>query len=343
MSGPSHVEPAEPLLSAPASDSLMFRSPRPRGFTQQVTAALLQPGYFFRTLFAGERLSRGWLGAAVLILVLVGIAAVPSQTGTSATPDGLPVGPAGGPPAVLEGGGGPASPGSAPVDGGGGPTTGASASDVADAWTTALLAASGFVVAWIAVSFLLIMAPLFNGRPADYARALQVAVWASLPFAVMGVLRLIYVAAGGEPGKPGISGLLDDWKGYADLPVFVQSLLLSLTEHLTLFWLWNLFLLGLGARLALGGRRWIAAIIVILWAVLLVVTPVALGVTRAPEPGQPGEVLLPEGPSGGPSDAPPLEGQDGLPGGVPVQPRGNLLQPRPGGSGGVNIDVAPGN
>lgn len=318
MSGPSQVEPAEPLLPGQASDSLIFRTPRPRGFLQQVTAALLQPGYFFRTLFAGEHLARGWLGAAILILVLVGIAAAPGQASTSTTPETVSGG-VGAPPGILEGGGGPGGPSGLPVDGGGAPVSGPSASEVADAWTTSLLAASGFIVGWVAVSVLLVMAPLFNGQPADYARALQVAVWASLPFVVMALLRLIFSAAGGVPGKVGISGLLDDWAGYTALPVFLQGLLLSLTEHLTLFWLWNLFLIGLGARLALGGRRWVAVTIVLLWAVLVVVTPVALGITRAPEPEQPAAIGQPDVLPGRMPSEIPGEGRSPAQMGAPVQ------------------------
>jgi hypothetical protein len=305
MSGPSQVEPAEPLLPGQASDSLMFRTPRPRGFLQQATALLLQPGYFYRTLFVGGHLARGWLAAALVILVLVGIAAVPSQASTdTATPTG-PGDLSGAPPGIFEGGGGPISPVGPPGDVGGGATvTGASPAAIADAWTTALLAGTGFIVSWIAVAALLVMAPLFSGQPANYARALQVAVWASLPFALMALLRLIFSAAGGEPGKMGISGLLDDWTGYRDLPVILQSLLLSLTEHLTLFWLWNLFLIGLGARLALGGRRWVAATIVVLWAILVVVTPVTLGITRPAEPEQPTTITVPDGPPGEVPDEP---------------------------------------
>ena len=48
---------------------------RPRGLWGQVWMALLQPGYFFRTLPLMED-TRTWLWAAVLILALTGISAV---------------------------------------------------------------------------------------------------------------------------------------------------------------------------------------------------------------------------------------------------------------------------
>src|SRR5215470_5262136 len=48
---------------------------RPRGLWGQVWMALLQPGYFFRTLPLIED-SRTWLWAAILILALMGLSAV---------------------------------------------------------------------------------------------------------------------------------------------------------------------------------------------------------------------------------------------------------------------------
>lgn len=183
---------------------------------------------------------------------------------------------------------GPAGPG-----GPGAPGSAAGTSDVAATWTTALLAASGMVVAWIVVAGLLSLAPMFNGAAPSFARNLQIAVWASAPFGLMAALRLIYYSAGGMPGEAGISGLLPQWSGYADLPVFLQSVVLSLAGQLTVFWVWNLVLIGLGARLALGGTRWASAFVVLIWIVLVVVTPVAVGTTRAPLPEAPEIITLP--------------------------------------------------
>jgi hypothetical protein len=274
----------------PRGESPLTRRARPRGFVQQVSTVLIQPGLFFRSLLAAGHESRQWLWAAILILALVGISAVRHEAlaGAGADTVQLPPGASGpgGPP--MSGPAGPAGPGGPSI-----PGSAAGMSDVAATWTTALLAASGVIVAWIVVAALLSLVPMFNGVAPSFARNMQIAVWASMPLGLMAALQLIYYSAGGMPGEAGISGLLTQWSGYADLPVFLQSVVLSLTSQLTIFWVWNLVLIGLGARLALGGKRWAAAFVVLIWIVLVVVTPVAVGTTRAPLPEAPEIITLP--------------------------------------------------
>jgi hypothetical protein len=279
---------------------------RPRSLWGQVWMALLQPGYFFRTLPLMED-TRTWLWAAVLILALTGISAVRQDQ-------------------MLNGGGGSAPPvdfggnatggdlgGSkgefqiAPIDGGGGgggeipfdpgnvPTTPGAVStrDVSTTWTTALLASAAIVVGWFVLTAILSEVTLFNGRVPSLGQNLQVAIWATIPFALMALLQLIYYAAGGQPRSDGLSGLLAEWNAYTSLPSFWQSVILSLTSRLTLFWLWSLILIYIGARNALRGKRWASAIVVVVWAVLLVVVPVVTGTVKAPEDNVP-DILSPD-------------------------------------------------
>lgn len=289
---------------------------RPRGLWGQVWMALLQPGYFFRTLPLMED-TRTWLWAAVLILALTGISAVRQDallngTGSAPTVDFGSGEITGG----DLGGGGIPSKGEfqvAPIDGGGGggeipfdtgipPTTPGSDSsgDVSTTWTTALLASTAVILGWFVLTMILSEVTLFNGRVPSLGQNFQVAVWATIPFALMAGLQLIYYAAGGKAGDVGVSGLLAEWGGYSRLPNFWQNVILSLASRLTLFWLWSLILIYIGARNALRGKRWASALVVVVWATLLVVVPVITGAVKAPDDGMP-DVLSP--------DTPPTNGQ----------------------------------
>jgi hypothetical protein len=279
---------------------------RPRGLWGQVWMALLQPGHFFRTLPLMED-TRTWLWAAVLILALTGISAVRQDQMLNGS---------GGAPTVDFNNGGGGDLGSipskgefqvSPIDGGGGgggeipfdpsviPSTpgAATTSDVSTTWTTALLASAAIIIGWFVLTVILSEVTLFNGRAPSLGQNLQVAIWATIPFALMAVLQLIYFAAGGKPRADGLSGLLTEWNAYTSLPSFWQSVILSLTSRLTLFWLWSLVLIYIGARNALRGKRWASAIVVVVWAVLLVVVPVVSGTIKAPEDNVP-DILSPD-------------------------------------------------
>jgi hypothetical protein len=280
---------------------------RPRGLWGQVWMVVLQPGYFFRTLPLLEA-TRSWLWAAVLILALTGISAVrqaallsgdanagappvdfgaPPDTSGGDFGGGIAVSPAGGfSVAPIDGGGGGG--GEFPLDGGVPPdipTTGSS-TDITTTWTTALLAGAAMVFGWFLLTVMLSEVTLFNGRAPSLGQNFQVAIWASVPFALMAALQLVFFAAGGQAGEAGMSGLLSDWVGYSALPHFWQSIILSLASRLTLFWLWSLILIYVGARHALHGKRWASALVVVIWAIFLVIVPVVTGAVKAPEQTQ---------------------------------------------------------
>lgn len=308
-------------------DYALARRTRPRGLVGQIGMVLFEPGAFFRALSLAEN-SRQWVWAAVLILALVGISAVRQsalQSGgtpvASAPPiTDIPGGgmPFGGP--NMSGGPGTSGGGMSPAE----LTGGSSGSDVSSTWTTALLAAAGILLGWMILAVLLCEVSLFNGVAPRLGRNFQIAIWASVPVGLMAALQLLYYAAGGTVGAPGISGLLSEWHGYADLPHFLQSLLLSLTSHLTLFWLWSLALIFIGARMALRGRSWAVLLVVVAWVLVAVIAPVLTGDIAAPEDtgavpdmaqpgmfepptGDAGDMLAPDG--GRPQFAP----EDGLP------------------------------
>jgi hypothetical protein len=267
---------------------------RPRGLWGQSWTVVLQPGYFFRTMPAMAD-TRSWLWAAILVLALTGISAVRQEALLNApdlgtiTPDfgGAPPGTdiTGSGDIVSGGGGGgfEAGPG-IPSDVGVPPTTpSGDTPDVTSTWTTALLTASGIILGWLVLAVLLSEVSLFNGHAPALGQNLQIAIWASIPLALMAALQLVFYAAGGKVGGSGVSGLLTDWEAYQSMSPFMRSLILSFTSRLTLFWLWSLILIYVGARMTLQGKWYASVIVVVAWAVVLVVAPVVAGTIKAPE------------------------------------------------------------
>ncbi len=274
---------------------------RPRGVLGQVWTSVLQPGYFYRTLPPMAD-TRQWLWVAVLILALTGFGAVRQEAlkngdgGGSVTPIDVNTPPGtdlggGGFGGVIGGGGTiPLDPGlgGPPADFGGIPTTDTSTSGdgagISRNLTIAVINSAGIMLGWAILTVLLCEVALFNGQLPSLGQNLQVAIWTSVPIALMAGLQLVFYAAGGTVGEPGISGLLKDWPAYETMPQFLKSVMLSLATHLTLFWVWSLALLYVGARQALNGKRWAVLIVVVIWAVVVVIVPVLSGAIAAPEP-----------------------------------------------------------
>ncbi len=329
---------------------------RPRGLWGQVWLSVLQPAYFFRTMPLLED-TRTWLWAAVLILALTGISAVRQDAllnGNAGAPsiDFGNVTPGG----ATDSSGRPTKSGfsAVPVDGGGGggetpfdsgiPSTipgdlgGGSTSDVTTTWTTALLSGTGILIGWFVLTVILSEVTLFNGRAPSLGQNFQVAVWASIPFALMAGLQLIYYAAGGKVGGAGLSGLLVEWNAYDTLPAFWRSIILSLTSRMTLFWVWSLILIYIGARHTLQGKRWASVLVVVIWAILLVVVPVVTGAVKAPETID--ETALPEITVPGESDIPNellVPGEENLSG----DPQGRFADEQSGAGTNVQTTLDP--
>jgi hypothetical protein len=271
---------------------------RPRGLWGQITTSLLRPALFFRTLApAGE--TRQWLWAAILVLALVGIASVRYSALSNAAPADPGIIDPGFPPDMggemgggdmgggidmggggMEGGDfGGIPPGGIPTDPNV-PVAGEESTLTADL-TMALLAAANVILGWIVLTIMLIVVPMLRGRAPRLGQNLQIAVWSSLPFAVMAIVQLLYWSSGGKIGEPGVQGLLSDFKQVETLDPTVQALLISFTSRLTIFWLWSLMLVYFGARFALGGWRIVAFLVVIAWALIQIGAPVITGTITA--------------------------------------------------------------
>jgi len=254
-----------------------------RGLVSQISTALFQPMTFYETL-PPMRQTRQWLWVGFIILAMIGLSAVQQATATPSTNNTDAIAPI---PDPFSDFGGEIIPpeggfdfGSPPIDPNA-PATGGDTPQTVNNWTTALVAASQLVLLWAVLSTMLIVVPMFKGKPPQFGENLQIAIYASLPLAVMAILQLIYIAAGGVMGKAGLSGLVDEIPAYAATDPFVQSLILSATSQTTLFMLWSLMMVYFGGRALLGGNRLIIFLVIMAWVALLVIMPVVTGTIQA--------------------------------------------------------------
>ncbi|HRE49507.1 MAG TPA: hypothetical protein PLD47_17410, partial [Aggregatilineales bacterium] len=180
---------------------------RPKGLSANIGATLTQPISLFRSLV--EAPQRQWLTIALIVLILVGLAAVrfdarlrESAAGGIATEGGVPISPSGGGgvPPPGGGGGGVPPPSGGGGDLGGGGTAPPTTADVGTVWTTALLAGTRLALMWGGMAILLSLVSLLQGRAPDMALNLHVAIWSSLPLGVMALLQIIYYGMGGAVG-----------------------------------------------------------------------------------------------------------------------------------------------
>src|SRR5690606_10775332 len=104
-----------------------------------------------------------------------------------------------------------------------------------------------------------------------------------------------FYAAGGKVGSDGVSGVLAEREAYKSMSPLAQSLILSFTSRLTLFWVWSLILIYVAARSTLPGQRFASVIVVVAWALVLIVMPVVTGTIKPPQATA--EEVIPTDPS----------------------------------------------
>jgi hypothetical protein len=230
---------------------------------------LFQSGDFFRT-FPAPGQSRHWLWVAALVLALVGLGAVRYDAHSNAEATAIPDPGFADSPATDEFGAFPPD-GSMMLP----ESTATQPANISDTWTVALQASSSVIVEWFILALLLCEVSLLRFKMPHLGRNLQIAIWTSVPLALMAGLQLIYYAAGGTPGEPGLSGLLDELSGFNELAGIAQDLLRSFASRLTLFWLWSLVLIYIGARQALRGKQWAVVLMLAVWIAFLVIAPLA--------------------------------------------------------------------
>ena len=269
-----------------------------RGLIAQISTALFQPITFFETL-APMRQTRQWLWIGFIILALIGVSAVQQvssqSTPTATTETSTNIPPIGDP---FSGGGdfgGGIDFGTPPpINTGGGTST--DSTQTVNNWTVALIEATRLIIMWGALSMMLIVVPMFKGKPPQVGENIQVAIYASLPLGVMAALQLIFMAAGGQIGAAGVSGLVDEMPIYQTADPFLRSLILSGASQTTLFMLWSLLMVYFGGRFLLRGHRITVLLVIIAWVALLIITPVVTGAIQAEsaEITTPTDELLPD-------------------------------------------------
>jgi hypothetical protein len=176
-----------------------------------------------------------------------------------------------------------------------------------ETWTLVILTAVLTLAAWLALALLLALVSLFGGRRPRFGANLQIAVWSSVPFALMSLLGVLYVATGGQVLSAGLTRLVWQQEAVQTAPDALRLLILALFANITVFGLWHLIVAAIGARVALRGPLWGIAIVLLLWVAVTTAAPVVLD--RVPLPSD--QAAAPGGDMGG------MPGGDfgGMPGG----------------------------
>jgi len=245
----------------------------------EVGSLLTRPKAFFQK----TPRNRHWLVAAILILGIVGLCAF-SQGTTSTSSSTSSASTSGFSLTMLQTGSTAASTpgaqtGSSTSTSGAATTAASTAAATTSTLTTnaklisALAGACGILAMWGGQALLLSLVPMFRGYAPRLERGFQIAVWASLPLALMLVVRQIGFAMGSTGGSLGLSLLLTQWSDYPKLGQLARRIIATFLSNFTLFWLWSLLLMYFGARFALGGRRFVAVFVVVLWVLTSTTVP----------------------------------------------------------------------
>jgi hypothetical protein len=124
---------------------------------------------------------------------------------------------------------------------------------------------TGLWLGWGILSGLLHLASTLLGGRGTMSSALNIAAWASLPFVLRDLLRVVYMSIAGHTiVSAGLSGFVTGTEGGA---LFLANLL----KHVDLFLLWQVFLLVLGFSMvdSLPGGKAIAGVVIVLLISLL--------------------------------------------------------------------------
>ena len=120
---------------------------------------------------------------------------------------------------------------------------------------------------WVLVAGLLHLGSTLLGGRGSMQGALTIAAWASLPFALRDLLRVVYMLSAGHAiGSPGLSG-------FATSPGFVPQLL----SRLDIFVIWYILLLIIGFIIADGLSRGKAVFGVVTVMLLILLVQAGLG------------------------------------------------------------------
>lgn len=224
------------------------------GLVGQLQQVILHPVAFFKTLpETATSESRTWLWAALLILAIIGTAAVQQDktlVDTAVTASTT---------AVL-----------------------ASEDSTLQAdLVTGLSAASLMVVAWVGQAILMIPIALLAGKRPQFNLKVQIAIWASVPLALIALVRIILFAIGLESGYQGISGIFlrnpELW-GWETTTAPMQLFILNIASHISIFGLWNLILLYYGVKYCIVDNLWLCLLFIVMWVLSVFLIPTILDI-----------------------------------------------------------------
>lgn len=120
---------------------------------------------------------------------------------------------------------------------------------------------AGLWLGWLLLAALLHFGSTLLGGRGSMQGALNIVAWASLPFAVRDILRIVFMLTAGHAiNSPGLSG-------FGSTTGFVSQLL----SHLDIFLVWNIILLILGFQIAdsLTRSKAVAGVVVIVMLAVL--------------------------------------------------------------------------
>jgi hypothetical protein len=217
----------------------VYNRRKAKGFFAQVQQVILHPVAFFEAL-PEQAESRTWLMAAFLILLLIGYSAVQQK---AAVPEDFSM---------------------------------STSNPVQQHVITGLMAAFGLMIAWLVQAALLLLVAILSQRKANFALNLHIAIWSSLPFALLAMIQIAYIWAGGPIGGAGLAPAISSVMPYETMTSVWGIFLLNVAEQFTLFGLWNLALLYLGARHSIQGAKGNIGIVLaflLIWLILLLIVP----------------------------------------------------------------------
>lgn len=216
-----------------------------KGFFAESQELLLRPIAFFERL-PEQGDSRTWLFAACLILFLVGYSAVQQIA-----------------PTLDE----------------------FSANPVQQQVIAGLMAASRLLIAWLVQALLLLALSILSRKQARFALNLHIAIWSSLPYAILAIIQIAYLWAGGPIGGTGLAPLISEILPYEQSSSPLGIILLQAAQHLTLFSFWNLALICIGAMVSLRAKAFILVIVILVWILLVLLVPTFITILSQPQTG----------------------------------------------------------
>jgi hypothetical protein len=217
----------------------VYNRRKAKGFFAQVQQVILHPVAFFEAL-PEQAESRTWLIAAFLILLMIAYSAVQQK---AAVPEDFSM---------------------------------STSNPVQQQVITGLMAAFGLMIAWLVQAALLLLVALLSQRKANFALNLHITIWSSLPFALLAMIQIAYLWAGGPIGGAGLAPAISSVMSYETMTSAWGIFLLNVAEQFTLFGLWNLALLYLGSRHSIQnakGSMGIVLAFLIIWVILLLLVP----------------------------------------------------------------------